>query len=140
MYPNRTPLGLELQCAVITWCRQQRRYENSPLYVILFLSVHDTMHQFGISEKRNGQFAIQTTVNPASENLVNKVINNAMQKVIPRVFKEEVLHKTMSVAAYKAWRILTNSVDNTDASKKQYFIRSPTGISGAALEVDRCEF
>lgn len=65
-----------------------------PFCIVLFLSVDDALHQSGIPEQRNGQLAIETTIDPAREDLVDEIVNDAVQEVVPWEFKEQVLRQT----------------------------------------------
>lgn len=66
-------------------------YRNLPFYIILLLSIDDAVHESGILKQCNGQLAIKTSIDSACEDLVNEVVDDTMQKVIPRKFKEQVL-------------------------------------------------
>lgn len=49
------------------------------------------MHQPRVAEQCDGKFPVVSDIPPTGQNLVDQVIDNAMQKVVPREIEEKIL-------------------------------------------------
>lgn len=66
-------------------------YEHLPLNIILLLTLDDPMKHSRISEQRNDELSVEPTFLLAGQDLVDDVVDNAVQEIVPREFEEQVL-------------------------------------------------
>lgn len=68
---------------------------GAPFDVAQSLALDDSFYELRVAEECDGEVTVQTLVHTSGENLMQKVVNDVMQEVIPRKFEEELLHETV---------------------------------------------
>lgn len=78
-------------------------YEHLPLNIILLLTLDDPMKHSRISEQRNDELSVEPTFLLAGQDLVDDVVDNAVQEIVPREFEEQVLQAISTKVEEEEW-------------------------------------
>lgn len=65
-----------------------------PLDVVPFRALYDAVHEPRIAEEGDSELSVVPAVHPPGEDLVDEVIHDTMQEVVPRKVEEQILSKT----------------------------------------------
>ena len=61
---------------------------DTPFNIISSLAVHNSIQNFCIPEQRDYQLPVITRIHSSSQHLMQKIIDGAMQEIIPWVLEE----------------------------------------------------
>ncbi len=61
------------------------------------------MHEPRVPEQRHRQLSVVSTVDTPSQDLVNEVVDDTMQEIVPRELEKQVLQMPLSGRNYQAY-------------------------------------